>query len=644
MAFYLYKRFIQNRDETESPSKPKPSHRCEHQSLVSNNSDGFVELDEFRQTGRRATQDEMHSSEGQKQRDQCSTTDGLPYSDECVVCKEKESKMKKYRWTLMIGLFFPFLVQSLDTTLIAGAAAFIASDFNQLSQLNWIISAYNLTNATFIPIWGQFADVFGRYVAIQSSGLAMLLGSILCAAAPLSAFPMFLLGRAIQGIGCAGLLIITKIILADKVNLKENAANNTVFTVISGVGYSIGPVIGGYLTQASWRWCFIINIPCGLIGLLLVHFVLRPVLLGPQKITRADEIPDSTLSQDFVSRLSTIDFGGQFLFLFGMGLFVLALTWAGSYYEWKDVKIIAPLAVGVVLLVAFAVWEYLLLPGNKLSNRSPTRKAMIPIKLLLRRNVGLLIYINFVTGMAMYAVFYFVSLYFSLVRQFSAGKSGTNLIYYMPGLGGGAYLAMYAMNTWPCATIPPLLLGTILEPLGITILASALSSGNLHVIYGMLALTGVGTGIRLMPGTLHGIGYHPSQISSIVSLMALANTMGGTLATTIMLNIFNSTLQKNGINFSGGEGAGGQNFEAIAALSSTELAFFKAKATRGIVLAFYAVTAFMWLGVGACCGLGNVWIMGDEHRTIKGSWIGYLISGGGERKKEVEAGEGEGDA
>ncbi|PVH88698.1 MFS general substrate transporter [Cadophora sp. DSE1049] len=638
MAFYLYKKFIKNRIKNESPSTPKLSRPCEHQRIVSNLSDGFVELDDFNQSGRGAAREGLVPSEGaQKHESECQTIDGrdgVPHSDECVICKEKKKAMTRYRWKLMIGLCFPFMVQALDTTLIAGAAGFIASDFNQLSQLNWVISSYNITNATFIPIWGQFADVFGRYAAIQCSAISMLLGSTLCAAAPTSAFAMFLVGRALQGIGCAGLLIVTKVILADKVNLKENAANNTIFTVVAGIGYSIGPVIGAYLTQISWRWCFIINIPIGVIGLVLAHFVLRSELLGPREITRADGVPDPSLSQTFIARLSTIDLGGQFLFLFGMGLFVLALTWGGSYYPWEDVRIIVPLVLGVVLLVAFTAWEYLLLPGKKLSNRHTTKKAMIPVKFLVRRNVGLLIYINFVTGMAMYAVLYFVALYFSLIREYSAAKSGTNIVYYMPGLGGGAYLAMFAMNKWPCATAPPLLLGTILEPLGITVLASALNTGNLHLIFGMLALTGVGTGIRLMPGTLHGIGYFPSQISHVVSLMALANTLGGTLATTIMLNIFNSTLQNHGIDFSS---SSSESIAAIQGLAPEQLALFKEVATRGMVLAFYAVTAFMWLGVVACCGMGNVWIVGEEHRTIEGSWVGYLLAKGSGKGGEKDA-------
>jgi MFS family permease len=273
---------------------------------------------------------------------------------------------------------------------------------DQLSQLNWIISAFNLTSATFIPAWGQFADVFGRYAALQTALVVVLVGSALCAGAPVTAFPMLLVGRALQGVGCAGLMIVTKVILADKVSLRENAKNNTIFALVGGLGYGLGPVIGGYLTQANWRWCFIINIPIGCLGLVLVHFLLRSELLGPRPITRSDGVQEShEISSTFSAKLATIDFVGQFLFLFGMGLLVLALTWAGSSYSWADVKIIAPLAVGCVLMAGFLVWEYFMVPGSKLAVRYPYRKAMIPLKLLVKRNAGLLIYLNFVTGMGM---------------------------------------------------------------------------------------------------------------------------------------------------------------------------------------------------------------------------------------------------
>lgn len=172
----------------------------------------------------------------------------------------------------------------------------------------------------------------------------MIVGSVLCSSAPVTAFLMLLVGRALQGMGCAGLIILTKVILADKVSLAENAKNNTLFTLVGGIGYSIGPVIGGYLTQVSWRWCFIINIPMCVAAAVIAHFVLRPELLGPQEIARTDGSTDeSQTSPTFFARLTTIDFGGQFLFLFGMGLLVLALTWADFYYPWHESRSSRPL-------------------------------------------------------------------------------------------------------------------------------------------------------------------------------------------------------------------------------------------------------------------------------------------------------------
>ncbi|KAL5350340.1 hypothetical protein ACLOAV_003907 [Pseudogymnoascus australis] len=550
----------------------------------------------------------------------------------CAECQEAKRAARIYRWRIISGLFVPFLVQSLDVTIIAGALPFIASDFNELAQLNWIVSAFNLTSACFIPSWGQFADVFGRYYAMQSSLVFMIIGSVLCAAAPVTSFPMLLIGRALQGIGCAGMLITTKVVLADKVTLEENAKNNTIFTIVGGVGYGVGPVVGGYLTQVSWRWCFIINIPLGLISLILVHFVMRPELLGPQEITRVDGVTDVNIEQTFKARLLTIDFGGQILFLFGLGLLVLALTWAGSSYAWDSVEIIAPLVIGVAVLAAFLIWEYLMLPGNFLSRRNPTRKAMLPFKLLLARNVSILMYISFLTGMAMYAVFYFVDLYFALVHGKGSGESGLNLLYFLPGLAAGSYLAMFACNVWPLQTFATLFLGVLIEPLGLTLLALALDREGMPLIIAMLVLTGVGTGVRFMPGTLHGIGYYPHQIASIVSLMSLMISLGGTIATTLMMNIFNNTLSQGGINFSSGSSSLG----AIAGLGPAEQVYLQDRAKSGIVLAFYALSSFGWLGLIFTLALGNVTIgkKGNANKVIKGSYLGSLLRG--EKAREVE--------
>jgi hypothetical protein len=197
----------------------------------------------------------------------------------------------------------------------------------------------------------------------------------------------------------------------------------------------------------------------------------------------------------------------------------------------------------------------------------------------------------------------------------------------------GAYASMFACNIWPLQTFFPLIFGTIIEPLGITLLAVAMNTKHLGMIYGMLALTGVGTGVRLMPGTLHGVAYFQSQIASIVSLMSLAVSLGGTIATTVMLNIFNNELSSSGLTF---KSATSSSFDAINSLPEKEIEYLRSRAARGIVLAFFAITAFMWLGVVAASGLGNVRIgkKGKADQVVeKGSFLGSLIWKKGEQEK-----------
>jgi len=100
----------------------------------------------------------------------------------------------------------------------------------------------------------------------------------------------------------------------------------------------------------------------------------------------------------------TIDAGGQVLFLFGFGLIILALTWAGATYDWNTAAVLAPLCIGVLLASVFIYYESLMAPGKRLALLWPYQKAMIAWNVLTTKDTGLLFYINFATGAAMYSV------------------------------------------------------------------------------------------------------------------------------------------------------------------------------------------------------------------------------------------------
>ncbi|KAK1961964.1 MFS general substrate transporter [Colletotrichum sublineola] len=193
-----------------------------------------------------------------------------PTAGPCPTCKSARRAQLTYRCKVFAGLILPFVV--------ASALPWIAADFHETGQLNWIIAAFNLTSAAFIPFWGQMADIFGRHVTMQACLVLMLVGSALCTGAPLTAFPVLLLGRAFQGLACAGINILVRVILADKVSLSENAKELV-----------HGPVFG-------------INLPIAFVSMLAIYFILRSELLGPQSIPQLDETTDTGRRTTFVKR------------------------------------------------------------------------------------------------------------------------------------------------------------------------------------------------------------------------------------------------------------------------------------------------------------------------------------------------------
>ncbi|KXX80371.1 Vacuolar basic amino acid transporter 5 [Madurella mycetomatis] len=549
--------------------------------------------------------------------------------------RAEKKRRRRYRLKIILGLFAPYTLQALDTTIIASALKFIADDFSQFPpssfssfltkvkerrrkadnsgtraderhQLNWIITVFNLTSAAFLPVFSQLADVFGRHAALQTAVVTLTLGSALCTAAPTSAFPLLLLGRALQGVGAAGVNICVRTILADRVPLAEYAKNWAVFALLSAASFSVGPVLGGYLTQVSWRWCFAVNLPVGVAAVGLVVWLLKGELVPAQGVDEGlfGSRSGGTMMERFWARLATVDYGGQVLFLLGLGLLVLAFTWGGSMFPWDSAAVLVSLVVGGVLTVAWVVYEWAMVPGRAMAKAFPRQKAMMPWQLLMQRDIGLLFLVNFAIGVATFSVMYFMDLYFTLVLGHSASRAGLALLFFLPGLGGGVYMAMFFINVWPRQTFPALLIGSVSSAVGITVLPWACQSANTPLIYGMMALAGYGVGMNTNPGSLHGLAYFPDMTAPISCLVSFAVPFGGTIALTIMSTVFNNK--------------SGQNHE---------------DPRSGIVWAFIAMIPIMWAGVLVTTFLGNVWIRKDgSHEVVHGAWVWSLVGGKSLRK------------
>ncbi|RMZ86873.1 hypothetical protein DV736_g5900, partial [Chaetothyriales sp. CBS 134916] len=527
--------------------------------------------------------------------------------------QQEKSAARKYRWKLLLLLLPGFFLSSLDVTIVATALPFIASHFDKLNQLNWIVTAFTLTSTTFIPVLGQLSDSFGRHSALQLSMWSLTIGSVLCATAPV--WPVLLLGRALQGVGSAGIQNVAMLVLADSVSLKEQAKNTSIFQMLNGIGYSVGPVIGGYIVDSSWRYAFVLCAGLGAVSSVSIFFLRND--LRPGSVSLSHPKQGETYLQALGYGLATLDFGGIFLFLFGVGLVILGTAWGGSTFPWTSAAVIVSLTLGAILLIAFGVYEWLLEPDRVLARAFPRTTPLIPFHVLKHKDVGLISMIAAATGASLYSVFYFIGIFFTVSEAYPASKAGVQLLFYVPGLGVGAYTAMFLCNVAPRQTFWAISTGTVIETAGIAALTYAVHTRDSALVNGMMALGGAGTGLRLMPCGLHLSGMFRERLAPAYSLLRFSMPFGGTLALTIMGSVFQNKMSAYfGSSAVTGAAPNGTTLnyhnqaalDAISQLPPTERDRIRRQAATGTMWAFISILPFLSLALVASMFLGNVWI------------------------------------
>lgn len=413
---------------------------------------------------------------------------------------------------------------------------------------------------------------------------------------------------------------VAMIILADQVSLKEQAINTSIFQLLNGIGYSVGPVIGGYLTQTSWRYTFTLCAGMSAVSAFSIIFLRQDLKAGEVALFDAGSWTPH-LSR-LASGLATLDIGGAFFFIAGIGLIILGTSWGGSSYPWSSAGVIAPLVVGSVLCIVFVVYEKMLEPGRPLARAFPNVQAMVPWSILKEKDVVIICIIAAATGAALYSAFYFIGIYFTLVEGFDSGKSGLQLLYYVPGLGIGVYAAMFMCNVKPRQTFWPLLIGSVVETAGIGALTYATKQADHTLVNVMMAIAGFGTGIRFMPESLHLSGMFRNRLAPTLSMLRFAMPFGGTLALTVMGAVFQNKMsayfgspevaQQLGID--GGD-VNAHNTASLDAVNDAppELqAAIRSTGADAVMWAFISIIPLLSLALIANLFLGNVWISKHE--------------------------------
>lgn len=518
---------------------------------------------------------------------------------------------------LMLGLALPNFLASLDVTIVAPAIPLISSHFNRLDgSFNWIVAAYTLTFTTFVPASGQLAEIYGRHFALQFEMFWILFGSILCAAA--QSWGMLLLGRALQGLGAAGIMSLSRIILSDGATLSENSRANSILSFISGISYAIGPVIGGNLGEHGWRYVFVLPTCVSVLAIVLIFVLMRKDLVRG-RVTVAE---GESRRHAYINGLRIIDWPGMVTFILGVGIFILALQWGGTSYAWDSPTVVVCFVIGGIITVIFFVYEYLLGPGRIASRFFPNQIPMVPSTLFRKKDTSLLMIINFTAGLSFVSAFYFVSYYWQFAEGYSSSDAGIQLLFFTPGLGVGVYSAMFMCNFWPRQTFFPLMWGSIVEGLGLSLLTYSISIRNPVMVRVFLVFSGAGTGLRFMPVVLHAAGIWSTQIPSIQSLLNFTLPLGETVGISLMGAVYSNKLSTGVTSIAARNRdlnipAGFPSLEILNSLPPAAKNEFQNAAAQAVKWSLITVMPFVALSITASILLGNVWI-GKPAEKAKG--------------------------
>ncbi len=305
-------------------------------------------------------------------------------------------------WALLISLF----LSALDSTIIATALPTIVGDLGGLDHLAWVFTAYLLSSTVSVPLFGKISDIYGRRGIFQITIVIFLIGSMLAGVA--QTMTQLILFRGIQGIGGGGLLAMTFTILGDILSPRERPKYMGYFTGVFAAASVIGPLIGGFFVDnLSWRWVFYVNIPVGLVALLVTAKYLH--------------VPAPTERRP-------VDVLGSILFAIAVTAFLLCATWGGTEYAWTSPTILGLFAVAVVLSVLFLLQE------------QRAEEPLLPLRMFKNDVFTVAIVMGVLFGSVMVAGSVFLPLFLQVVRGVSATTSGFLLVPMMAGvLVGSTY-------------------------------------------------------------------------------------------------------------------------------------------------------------------------------------------------------------
>ncbi|MCZ7589563.1 MAG: MFS transporter [Gaiella sp.] len=411
-------------------------------------------------------------------------------------------------WTLAavaVGLFMIML----DNTVVNVALPSIQRDLHmQLSELEWIVSGYALAFAALMLIGGKLADAYGRRLVFVLGIVVFTGASLWCGLA--TSGSMLIAARVVQGVGAAMMNPATLSIIAATFPPRQRGTAIGIWAGVSALALAIGPLVGGLLTEhAGWNWIFFVNVPVGIVGIAASFLLI-------------DESRDETHERLDLPGLATS----------GIGLF--ALTYGlieANNYGWGSVRIVTAFVVAAVALVVFVLLER--------HRRAP----MLDLTLFRNRTYVGANLVMLLVALAMFGVFFFVSLYMQNVLGYSAVEAGAAFLPMTLLIIVVAPLAGRASDRWGSRSL--MATGMVLLAAQLAYFSQLSEDASFWRLLPALVLGGFGMSMTMTPSSAAAMRAVPVEKAGIGSAVLNAcRQVGGSIGIALMGAIMASRLTR----------------------------------------------------------------------------------------------------